>query len=409
MPTSRVLPPAYTEGALDAAASTRSNPIDFRVRLPALDGLRGLAILAVFAFHYAGGGPQHPGSLVLKLMYGFTRFGWAGVDLFFVLSGFLITGILYDTKDDPRYFRNFYLRRSLRIFPVYYAFVLVIGIVGALAGVRWTFGHLSFFAYLGYPATLIWPELVPDTPLIRITHLWSLCVEEQFYMVWPLLVFVLSSSRRILLLCGAYVSLALGMRLLIWQTGWVSPEWAITFLPFRMDSLALGGALAILVRGPRIATVTQVAPVILGCAGVCLFGLCLIAPTTMYTDPSMWTLGFTLISLVSASLVLLAIQPGGVVRWLFSGRFLRAFGKYSYGMYVYHFPLLALLTPMRSPLLSVLGSEVLAKVTFVLASLAINFALAFASFRYFESPILKLKSRFDYDRNSAPRPAGVLV
>ena len=392
MPTSRALP-----------------PIDFRARLPALDGLRGLAILAIFLFHYAGGGPQNPSTLPLKVMYGFTRFGWAGVDLFFVLSGFLITGILYDTKDDPRYFRNFYLRRSLRIFPVYYSFVLVIGILGALAGARWTIGDLSFLAYVGYPAALIRPELIPDTPLIRITHLWSLCVEEQFYLVWPFLIFMLSSSRRILLLCGAYVSLALGMRLLIWQTGWLSPEWAITFLPFRMDSLALGGALAILVRGPRIDTVTQVAPVILGSAGVCLFGLCLIAPSTAYTDSSMWTLGFTLISLVSASLVLLALRPGGFVRWLFSGRILRTFGKYSYGMYVYHFPLMVLLTPMRNPLLSVLGSEVLAKATFVLASLAINFALALASFRYFESPILKLKSRFDYDRNSAPRPAGVIV
>jgi peptidoglycan/LPS O-acetylase OafA/YrhL len=377
--------------------------------MPALDGLRGLAILAVFVFHYAGGGPQHPDGLLLRVMYGVTRFGWAGVDLFFVLSGFLITGILYDTKDRPHYFRNFYLRRSLRIFPIYYAFILVIGILGVLVGVRWKFGHLSFLAYLGYPAELIWRELVLDTPLIRITHLWSLCMEEQFYLIWPLLVFMLSSSRRILFLCGAHVCIALGMRVFIWYTGALSFEWAATFLPFRMDSLAVGAALAILVRGPWRAGMSQAATSILAIAGVCLLALCVVAPTTDYTAVPMWTLGYTLIALVSASLVLLAIQPGGPVRWLFSGRFLRALGKYSYGMYLYHFPLLVLLTPMKGFFTSVSGSEILGKLVFVVASLGVNFAVAAASFRYFESPILKLKSRFDYDTTAVQPVSGLSV
>jgi len=371
--------------------------------MPGLDGLRGLAILAVFLFHYAGGGTERPDSVLLRVMYGFTRFGWAGVDLFFVLSGFLITGILYDTRDDPRYFRNFYLRRSLRIFPVYYAFVLVIGIAGALAGARWTTGHLSFLVYFGYPAVLIWPDLAPAIPHIRINHLWSLCLEEQFYLIWPLLVLVLVSSQRILLFCGAFVCLALGLRLLVWQTGWISSEWAESFLLFRMDSLAIGAALAILVRGPRRVSFTRAAPVVLGVAVIALLGLCLISPSPHYSAAPMWTLGFTLISIISASLVLLAIQPRGIVRSFFSGHLLRALGKYSYGMYLYHFSVMGLLSPMKLLLTSTLRSAVLAKMIFVLVSLAINFALAVASFRYFESPILKLKSRFDYD--TAPAAA----
>ena len=221
-------------------------------------------------------------------------------------------------------------------------------------------------------------------------------------MIWPLLVFALSSSQRILALCGTSICVALGMRIFIWYTGWLNSEWAYSFLPFRMDSLALGAALAILVRGPQRAMVTRAAPLVLGSAGACLLGLCLFAPTTAYDASAMWTVGFTLISLVSASLVLLAIQPGGIVRWSFSGQFLGALGRYSYGMYVYHFPLKVLLDPMKEPLTAVFGSEVVAKVLFVLASLAISFALAFVSFRYFESVILKLKSRFDYDSVAVP-------
>ncbi len=103
---------------------------DFRDRMPALDGLRGLAILSVFLYHYAGGIQQHPTNILLKAMYSVTGLGWAGVDLFFVLSGFLITGILFDTQSDPGYFRKFYARRSLRIFPIYYLFLFVTAIVG---------------------------------------------------------------------------------------------------------------------------------------------------------------------------------------------------------------------------------------------------------------------------------------
>src|SRR5262245_25426509 len=105
--------------------------------VPALDGIRGWAILAVFLFHYAG---RLPGAAV----------GWAGVDLFFVLSGFLITGILLDTKDDPAYYRTFYARRSLRIFPIYYLFIAACLLLVPFA--VWQPAHAWFLVYLGYPA-----------------------------------------------------------------------------------------------------------------------------------------------------------------------------------------------------------------------------------------------------------------
>lgn len=109
--------------------------LDFRKRLPALDGLRGIAILAVFFYHYAGGLQKTAGSGWLHGLEKVFGFGWSGVDLFFVLSGFLITGILYDTRTDAGYYKKFYARRVLRIFPIYYLFIVIYLSLTPLIGV----------------------------------------------------------------------------------------------------------------------------------------------------------------------------------------------------------------------------------------------------------------------------------
>lgn len=376
-----------------AAAKTS---FSFRVRVPALDGLRGLAILAVFLYHYAGGKDNHPHSFLLQTMYAVTKFGWAGVDLFFVLSGFLITGILYDTRHDPHYYKNFYIRRSLRIFPLYYLFLAVMAMVGIYVGVHWSASQALFLLYLGYPSALIVPDLIPQTPYLRLTHLWSLSVEEQFYLLWPFLILTLSTSRRILQLCGVLFFVALAMRLLVWSTGWLHEGWAYTFLPFRMDSLALGGALAMLVRGPLREKVMKLAPAVFITGAAFLALVLFFAPTTDHDAPQIWTVGFTLNTLVSGALLLLALRPNGMVQRLFDFRPLRELGKYSYGMYIYHFPLAVLLDPIKPPLIQAMHSEVLAKIIFVIGSLLVNYVVAKASFEFFESPILNLKSRFSY-------------
>lgn len=156
--------------------------------IPELDGLRGIAILMVVAFHC---------SIVLTLVAGPVKQmralfvpGWTGVDLFLVLSGFLITGILLESKGSPSYFRRFYLRRVLRIFPVYYVALLVcLGLLGSvlipeslrLWNVYLTYGlHLSNWLSLG------------GLEIPALNHFWSLALEEQFYLCWPLAVLLLS-------------------------------------------------------------------------------------------------------------------------------------------------------------------------------------------------------------------------
>lgn len=206
-------------------------------RIPALDGLRGFAILAVFAFHYGYGGNQSSVALVkgISAVFGLGR---SGVDLFFVLSGFLITGILFDTRTDDGYYKKFYARRILRIFPIYYLLAAVLFILGTLRGFHWTAGHLWFLVYFGYPAALFWPGLVQASSWLRITHLWSLSVEEQFYFVWPGLIRKLASKRNILFFClGMFVASLLTRMAFV---GWVNTDWANTFLFCRMDALAVG-------------------------------------------------------------------------------------------------------------------------------------------------------------------------
>ena len=162
-----------------------------RAFYPALDGLRAVAFLMVFGQHY------------LSLAW-----GWTGVNVFFVLSGFLITGILFDTRDDPHRARNFYLRRTLRIFPLYYGLFLPLLLLWPFMHWRWNGWWLLWPLYLGNfirfvsPAAMVWHsplELAADAHLTSLTlprteiflgHLWSLCVEEQFYLLWPWVVFL---------------------------------------------------------------------------------------------------------------------------------------------------------------------------------------------------------------------------
>jgi len=198
--------------------------IDFRKRWPAVDGLRGVAILVVFFYHYAGSLGAHATSLSLRVVGFAFGMGWTGVDLFFVLSGFLITGILYDTRDDEGYYTKFYYRRALRIFPLYFFIVLVLIACTRLIGAQWRPSHLFFLVYLGYPAALIWPSLTQFSPVVQITHVWSLSVEEQFYTLWPWAIRKMRDENVILLASVILGGVAIGLRAWISIRGF-NPTW----------------------------------------------------------------------------------------------------------------------------------------------------------------------------------------
>ncbi len=377
-------------------AQGRNAVLSFRDRLPALDGLRGVAILLVFFHHYAGNLSIHTHSARLRVMGVPFGMGWTGVDLFFVLSGFLITGILYDTRNDPLYYRNFYFRRALRILPVYYLVIVFCVLYGAFAGIHWATGHLFFIIYLGYPAALIWPSLVHFSSVIGVNHLWSLSLEEQFYMVWPWAIAKMRNPRAILRGCLFLGGAAFLLRVLIAASGWPGPDWFYTFLPCRADELALGAAVAVLIREGQAERLQRWAPLGLLVAAGITAAVCLGRHSVDHNDPLIGTIGYDALAVGYAFLLVLCLKSGTWVQRVCSCGGLRLFGKYSYGLYVYHYLLLQPLTSRKDAFVAWTHSFVLGSVLYLLICLSLSLSLAVISFHCFESPLMSLKKRFSY-------------
>lgn len=338
-----------------------------------LDGIRGLAILMVFFYHYGAGGIESS-SRVVRLFAQVCNFGWSGVDLFFVLSGFLITGILYDTQYKPGYYKKFYARRTLRIFPIYYLFIGICLVIVPFA--LWRPAHLWFLVYLGYPAALIFPlDQIP----VRITHLWSLSIEEQFYFVWPWVVKKLRTQARIVWAGAVLMAFALALRFVLPRS------WGYLFILCRMDGLALGAMLAMFKRAEVKLPGWQMFAV--GASGLGI--LVALRHSADRNDYWMGTFGFSLTVLMYGGLLVLSLGP--LAKW-FSNSALRIFGKYSYGLYLYHLPLTTLLMRMKP----IFGRVPGGLGVYVLACLVINLGVAAVSFHLIEQPVLRLKDRFAY-------------
>jgi len=373
--------------------------------VPALDGLRGVAVLLVLVFHFAhidgdGGGVE-------RVLLGFTRSGWAGVDLFFVLSGFLITGILLDARGSDGYFRAFYLRRVLRIFPLYYAYLAVLffllpAVLPTLdvrrdtQGWLWTYlGNVLFAREGGFHAS-------PFTG-----HFWSLAVEEQFYLVWPLLVWWLP-RRRLAAVCLGLVAGAFALRFAIHRTTFNATA-AYVLTPARMDALALGALVAVAAREPTWwPRVRRLAPWGLAAAAAAVGAVWARQGGLFGGDPVVQVWAFGPLAVGFAAVLVLALgggAPSPLSRAL-SGPALRTAGKYSYGLYVLHYPIFLALDAAgitSAALAARLGGRLAGIAAFVAVAGAVTFAGAFLSWHGMEKRFLRWKDLVPYGR--AP-PAG---
>lgn len=380
--------------------------------MPALDGVRGIAVLVVMILHFTILNPANGVENIFSLG---ASFGWAGVDLFFVLSGFLITGILIDAKSGDAYFRTFYMRRALRIFPLYYAFLIFIFWIWPLLspstpeplGPRlWTLGYMGnfLFAFNGW-------EGVPG----HTTHLWSLAIEEQFYFIWPLVVF-LSGRRTLVKICLWAIGLAWFTRL-GFHLGLGHGIAGYALLPARMDALALGGLLSVMVRSPGWVETLRANLPRLAWGGLGLLVLtCALTPILAPGDGLLpplqlhvQLLGYPAVDLLSLALVGYAILPG-VHRegTLLMNPTLRKLGKYSYALYLLHIPLRNVVIERIFPggnLPTVFGSQIPAQLLLILGAIGVTYVVALLSWNLFERHFLTLKRYFEYRKPKAPAPA----
>jgi peptidoglycan/LPS O-acetylase OafA/YrhL len=368
-----------------------------RGHVPGLDGVRGLAIL-ITVLHNSGtilqSGPDV--SWVIKVATTITWSGWVGVQLFFVLSGFLITGILLEQRETPHYFRNFYIRRALRIFPVYYLTLTIAFLVVPL------FASPQYGDLVKREGIWYWTYLSNWTGsfghrIRAFNHFWSLALEEQFYLVWPLIVAV--TGGRIARICVTLLATAFGFRVAVLGLGLDSGlAYAATIA--RADSLAAGAMLALVVRDAELYRRVRrwVAPVAIATA-IITCGLALWRKGFAENDPVILVFGQTLI--IGPCLWLIAAaqrspeeRPAPLQRF-FESPALRSLGRYSYAMYVVHWPLHYWAATRLAPWVNQ-GDTVTRlahQAAYVAGILMATTVLAIASWELIEKRILALKER----------------
>jgi peptidoglycan/LPS O-acetylase OafA/YrhL len=351
---------------------------------PALDGLRGVAILLVVFLHNFG-------------FMNYFFFGWLGVDLFFVLSGFLITEILLNTLDKPDFLRNFYIRRLLRIFPLYYI-VLIICLWILPSFLK----HLNFKYYTSnqfwlwtYFQNWLFSFKTPYGDKILL-HTWSLAVEEQFYLVWPATILLIKKPKTLLVIVFL-VFIGVGFaRYALWNFQIEDLAYSSLYTFTRIDGICIGCILALLMKiNPNFLRKYTTFIVLLMAA--INFGFYFLNNQSSFTLPYLAFVGYSTFAVLFGILVYeAAFGESKFIQLIFNTRILKFFGKISYGLYVYHWPIYVFLFPFFVDLIksntavsyrmAETGSGIIVTILAILLSIF--------SCKYFEKPFLQLKDKF---------------
>ena len=389
-------------------------------RIPELDGLRGIAISSVLLCHYivltTVCTPATPLSYILVL----GRLAWTGVDLFFVLSGFLIGGILLDARASTNYFKTFYTRRFFRIVPIYAVLLLVFRALEFVvqhshrADSSWlTVGALPWYSYWTFTQNF-WMALSGGLASPSLSVTWSLAIEEQFYLTLPLLVRFLP-RRWLGFAVVTGICVAPLTRIVIWHVwphNWVA---CFVLMPCRADALLLGVLAAILLRDGQWKTQIRrnnlffalTIPVFL--LGIAFLGL----RSASLDRPLMQTFGYTWLALFYVSLLLYSVtRPHSLLSRALRMKWLGWLGAIAYGAYLFHQTIQGLLfgyfwgsEPRITGGLTLLTT---------LVSLVLTLVLARLSWRHFEHPLIRFGHRATYAfveprANGQPQPASEAV
>jgi peptidoglycan/LPS O-acetylase OafA/YrhL len=356
-------------------------------RVPALDGVRGIATLTVVISHF-----QLEKLFDHHWWWKLAHCGWIGVDLFFVLSGFLITGILLGQKSKPGYFYNFYRRRALRILPLYY-FAIFLAVLSVLYIERapqrlwegWD-GFQWFLLFIPNIAMGLKGEWLYQTTWVGMSHLWSLAVEEQFYFVWPLVVWVL--PQRVLLWVSGFIMLT-GAPMRYLTDYWVGDDWSMAayVMPWcRMEGLAAGSLLAVLHREGKLRFE--------GVQRVLVRDFTFIAAMAALYMIVLKDNHFrgTAVTLAFLGMLYLSLTKDGLVSKLCNNAILRHIGLFSYALYVFHQMFREVFRiSILEPLQVYISNPWALQIVYMVLAGAVTYGIARLTWWALEKPFLDLK------------------
>jgi peptidoglycan/LPS O-acetylase OafA/YrhL len=356
-----------------------------RSHYPALDGLRGIAILLVVFYHNFG-------------FINYFFFGWIGVDLFFVLSGFLITDILLKTRNSSNYLRNFYVRRVLRIFPLYYlALILFLVLIpnfapNILSLDYYVQNQFWFWTYLQN-----WLFIFHHIPsgTAALSHFWSLAVEEQFYLVWPFIILLFKKTKTLIYLLIALLVGVITLRFILWTYQIENLAYFNLYTFSRIDGICIGSLLAVLRTVNHKAINRYFTIIVLGLATL-NFVFYFFNKQNQFSYPYLAIAGYTTFAVIFGLLVNEGVErQDTVISKFLSFQLFRFFGTISYSLYVFHWPLYLMLYPILKRWAEKNIEFITPSVVTSIIATGLSVILAWLSFHFFEKRFLTLKTKFE--------------
>ncbi len=352
---------------------------------PALDGLRGTAILLVVFFHNFG-------------FINYSVFGWLGVDLFFVLSGYLITDILLKTVNSPHYLRNFYGRRILRILPLYYFSLIIFLVIFPQIGIPKN--QLQFFVDHQW---WLWAYLqnwllcfnAPKTTNF-LNHLWSLSTEEQFYLIWPFLILLIRKPKYLLVLMLSILLAIMAVRSFLWFNKVKDLIYYSLYTYTRIDGICIGCMVA-LVQRINFNFLHKKMAIIVTSFAILNFIFFFLNRSNGYGYPYFAFIGFTTFAAMFGLLVNEAVtRTSRIINFIFATPILKFFGKISYGFYIFHWPvyLISYTFLIKKISGSFQFSVFINQIICAIIATGIAVLISIISYYAFEMKFLKLKKHF---------------